>query len=212
VQFRHALAVSVIFHLAVFSLAVLLAAQQGRGDSEYIAVDLIQPSGGGRQALRIPRPPVAASGEEPLPHQETEQDRPAEDVMGLVKKIPESSPAAPSQAQSGFLSSSNIPGSPSAGTGYLPFHRLSRIPSFKVQTQPVYPPSERTAGAEARVIVEVYINENGTVDNVMLIKSGGRLFDQAVIKAARDSSFEPGYRDDKPVPVRVQIPYSFKLR
>jgi TonB family protein len=47
---------------------------------------------------------------------------------------------------------------------------------------------------------------------VKLIRSGGRLFDQAVMKAARDSSFEPGYRDDKPVPVRVQIPYSFKLR
>ena len=67
-------------------------------------------------------------------------------------------------------------------------------------------------GNEARVLAEIYLNERGAVDDVTIKKSGGKLFDKAVIDAARQSSFHPGYMGEKAVPTVIQIPYSFKLK
>jgi TonB family protein len=67
-------------------------------------------------------------------------------------------------------------------------------------------------GTEARVMTEIYLDERGVVDDVIIKKGGGRLFDKAVIEAVRQSSFHPGYMGDKAVPSVVQIPYAFKLK
>jgi TonB family protein len=198
-----------LLHLTLFSLfAVIVIKREGNKDIEYIPVELIRPSGDGQRATGgSNRPPDAQ-----LKESDPRQIPPAEEISGLINKVPETSPDAPSPAQAASPSYGNVSGPSQEGTGYQPFHTVSRVPFFKVQKKPAYPPSERTAGVEARVIVEVYINERGMVDKVKLVKSGGPLFDQAVMTAAMNSSFEPGYVDGKPVPVRVQIPYAFKLR
>lgn len=213
-QFKNALALSMLLHMAMFTLAVLIAAQwYSKRDKEYIAVELIRPSGGGqRMSAQAHHPHEVRPQKELKPQPEAKQDLPADDVMGLVNKIPESSPDAPSPVQTGSQPYDGPSGPEREGTGYHYSQRVSRVPSFKVQKKPVYPQSERTAGREARVVVEVFISEYGAVDRVTVIKSGGPLFDHAVVTAAKDSSFEPGYLDGKPVPVRVQIPYVFKLR
>lgn len=76
----------------------------------------------------------------------------------------------------------------------------------------MYPDAERMTGSEARVQAEIYLDERGTVDDVAIRKSGGRLFDKAVIDAVRKSSFHPGYMGEKAVPTVIQIPYTFKLK
>jgi TonB family protein len=91
-------------------------------------------------------------------------------------------------------------------------HRLSRLPAFLTRTEPGYPPDERLAGREARVLAEIYLNELGGVDEITIKRSQGALFDNAVIAAIRSSRFKPGYRGDRPVPTVIQIPYVFKMR
>lgn len=95
---------------------------------------------------------------------------------------------------------------------YQAFYRLTKIPSLRSRAEPVYPNTERMTGNEARVQVEIYLDERGAVDDVTIKKSGGRLFDKAVIDAVRRSTFHPGYMGEKAVPTVIQIPYSFKLR
>jgi protein TonB len=95
---------------------------------------------------------------------------------------------------------------------YLAFHRLTRLPAFRSRSEPLYPDSERMSGGEARVLAEIYLDEQGRVDDVTIKKSGGRLFDSAVIAAVRKSSFQPGYMGEKPVATVIQIPYLFKLK
>lgn len=95
---------------------------------------------------------------------------------------------------------------------YLAFHRLTRLPSFKSRIEPAYPDSERMTGGEARVLAEIYLDEHGRVDDIAIRKSGGRLFDQAVIEAARQSSFHPGFMGEKAVPTVIRIPYVFQLK
>lgn len=67
-------------------------------------------------------------------------------------------------------------------------------------------------GNEARVMAEIYLDERGAVDDVVIKKSGGRLFDKAVLEAVRQSSFHPGYMGDKAMPTVIQMPFTFKLR
>ena len=205
------MAFSMLLHLTVFSIFVVISAKrESLKDIDYISADLILPSGGGkRPSLSSPQSSDIVPKEEPKQQAEAPVAVPE---MGVVNKVPTSDPNAPSQTQPASQPYASSPGGPNAGTAYQPYHAVSRVPYFKIQIKPVYPPSERAAGVEARVIVEVYINERGMVDKVKLVKSGGELFDQAVMRAVKDSSFEPGYLEGRPVPVRIQIPYAFKLR
>jgi protein TonB len=95
---------------------------------------------------------------------------------------------------------------------YIPSHKLTRLPAFLSKVDPVYPEGERFTGRDARVVVEILLGPEGTVDSVKIIKSGGAVFDAAVRKALEESRFSPGLMDDRPVAVRVQIPFVFKLK
>ncbi|RFA29270.1 hypothetical protein CAI21_09290 [Alkalilimnicola ehrlichii] len=70
----------------------------------------------------------------------------------------------------------------------------------------------RQQGREGVVRLEVLIDHRGQVVQVTVSESAGEAFDQAAIAAMRASSFSPGRMDDKPVPVLMRIPVSFKLR
>ncbi len=213
-SWRTAMALSLLLHLTVVCLmTVLIKRPEGGRDIEYIAVDLILPSGeesraAGQSKLRADVSPR----QEPAPQPFVEQGPPVQNIAGLVQKVPESSPDAHPPLQSSPQPYGDMSGSSPEGTRYQPVHAVSRVPSFKVQKKPLYPSSERAAGVTARVVVEVYISDAGAVDKVEVIKSGGPRFDEAVIEAVKGSSFEPGYRDGKPVRVRVQVPYVFKLK
>lgn len=186
-------------------------------------------------APRLPKPvpaPPAMAPEKPAPAPPPVAQKvaalptPATSAPVSGPTLPVRAPAAtltgvagkgqPGSSGTGALSSrpgtgTTVPGKRAKGD-YLAFHRLSKLPSFRVRSEPVYPNSERMSGAEARVLAEIYLDERGAVDDVVIKKSGGKLFDKAVIDAVRQSSFHPGYMGEKAVPAVVQIPYSFKLR
>ncbi|MBI3899815.1 MAG: energy transducer TonB [Gammaproteobacteria bacterium] len=93
----------------------------------------------------------------------------------------------------------------------LPIHRVSHPPRFLRKVEPKYPDRERAIGKEGQVTVEVVIDTRGTVVQKNIAVSGGNSFDQAALEAADQSLFTPAYNDDKPVPVRRYIPYTFKI-
>ena len=89
---------------------------------------------------------------------------------------------------------------------------LTRIPGPLSKIEAAYPASERRAGNQAYVLAEVVIDAQGKVQNVRVVKSGGKAFDNAVIEALNKSEFSPGYIGDKAVPVRISIPFRFNLK
>ncbi|MDH5637380.1 MAG: TonB family protein [Nitrospinota bacterium] len=95
---------------------------------------------------------------------------------------------------------------------YIPSHKLSRLPAFVRKAEPVYPEKERFTGREARVVVELLLDNEGKINSLRIVESGGEAFDDAVKQALEDSMFAPGYMGQRPVAVRVQIPFVFKLR
>jgi TonB family protein len=99
-----------------------------------------------------------------------------------------------------------------SATTFVPISQLTRIPTFSRRVEPVYPETERRFGKESYAMAEINLDEKGSITEINIIQSGGKPFDLAVEIALRKSLLTPGYIKDKPVPVRVQIPFIFRLR
>jgi len=208
---------SILVHLCIISLfSIGMDTFIEKKKSDYISVELIslKRGRGGQPATpkltdRKPEAKPIQKPEEPLPEKPKYTEYSEEEPVTEYREDHEQ----PGQGEEGEGGDGGSPfGTVSGEVRYEPFHRVSVLPSFKVQAEPAYPPSERAAGKETQVVAEVYIGENGTVDRVEIITSGGILFDNAVISAVKNSSFTPAFMDGKPVAVRVKIPYTFKLR
>jgi TonB family protein len=76
----------------------------------------------------------------------------------------------------------------------------------------VYPEEAKNRGIEGMVIVQAFINKDGTVDETLILRSDlPEVCGDAAQKAIRDTKFEPAKQRDKPVGVWITIPIQFKL-
>jgi TonB family protein len=75
-----------------------------------------------------------------------------------------------------------------------------------------YPERERVAGHEAKVIVDLYIEPDGTISKAEVLQSGGILFDRAALEVTKIMRFAPA-RDGggAAVGAKVRIPMQFSL-
>ncbi len=94
---------------------------------------------------------------------------------------------------------------------FLPFYAVEEVPTFQSKIMPVYPESAQKLGRVSKVILEAYIDPDGAVRMIRVVKSGGELFDQAAIAALKKSRFSPARINGKAVPVKLLVPYVFTL-
>lgn len=93
-----------------------------------------------------------------------------------------------------------------------------------IQEKIVYPEKAKQAGIEGRVYVKAYIDENGDVTNVELIKgleqeafwagnnNAGAALEAEAMRAVKATKFKPGNQRGKNVKTQVSIPILFKLK
>lgn len=74
-----------------------------------------------------------------------------------------------------------------------------------------YPAAAKKTGIEGRVIAMAYINENGGVDDVKIIRGLGGGCDEEVQRVVKESKFKPGYQAGKPVKTKLTLSFTFKL-
>ena len=84
-------------------------------------------------------------------------------------------------------------------------------PTIATYVQADYPEAARAAGREAVVDLEIVVGEDGTVQDARVPVSVGDGFDEAALAAVRKFVFTPASKDGKPVAVRIQYRYAFKL-
>jgi protein TonB len=85
-------------------------------------------------------------------------------------------------------------------------------PELLHRVAPVYPELARMAGAEGRVLLDVWIDETGRVRNVQVLRSdAASTLEQAAIEAVRQWLFSPARQGGRPVAVRVSVPIEFRL-
>lgn len=81
-----------------------------------------------------------------------------------------------------------------------------------IQKKIVYPEIAKRAGVQGRVFVKAFVNENGVVEKVELVKGIGAGCDEEAMRAVKATKFKPGRQRGKPVRVQVMIPVLFKLQ
>ena len=140
--------------------------------------------------------------EEPEPPPEEEvievevQDGPSEEYQETDKTVVqvESAPAEPD---------------------YLPQHRISRVPEIPTQTildRIEYPQMARRQGLEGTVFLELFIDEQGRIRSIEVLRDPGFGFAQAAIAALEGIRVRPAEANGVPVAVRYRYPVRFQLR
>ena len=77
------------------------------------------------------------------------------------------------------------------------------------QRLPAYPAALRRAGHGGDVILEVFVDEDGHVQEAKVIKRLHPYLDNAAVQAIRQWTYEPALQDGKPVAVSFQVSVNF---
>jgi TonB family protein len=80
-----------------------------------------------------------------------------------------------------------------------------------IQEKIVYPEKAKQNGIEGRVYVKAYINKEGIVEKVDVIKGIGYGCDSVAVAAVKQTKFKPGSQRGKKIPMQVSIPVNFQL-
>ncbi len=75
----------------------------------------------------------------------------------------------------------------------------------------VYPEKAKKEGIEGKVIVKLFIDEQGNPENSEILKGVHPLLDSEARNVLMNTKFTPGRKDGKAVKVQVSIPIVFKL-
>ena len=78
---------------------------------------------------------------------------------------------------------------------------------------PVYPEIAQEAGIEGTVVVQVFIDKKGRVQDTLILKGIPNTgLDEAAISAIRKTRFRPAKQRERPVGVWISIPVNFRLK
>lgn len=226
--FKRCLGISLALH------ALLLIAGRGlpswRIPSSTMEIDLTSPFPGtgpaklGAPKRLNPQAPAAPA----RPSQPDEKEGPAkvpEWVTGQDnrKVQPQAPLPTPGGTESG-QGTSPIPGGMGVGADYgsprglgtggsPPIQRpqLLNLDEVLKNLRRFYPESERRAGREGSVRVNIHIDAGGAVGAVDVVVTAGSAFDEAAGKVARLMRFSPARNNDGPVPVVIAQDMVFRL-
>ena len=95
----------------------------------------------------------------------------------------------------------------------VPYYKVEVKPQPISMPKPVYPSLPLNAGIEGTTVVKMLVDIDGSVIDVVILKSSGNaMLDEEAIKAASRSTFTPAKQRDKFVRVWVARPITFKIR
>jgi protein TonB len=95
---------------------------------------------------------------------------------------------------------------------YLPFAEVMPAPiggMKAIYEHIIYTEIAKRNGIKGKVYLLVYINENGDVDDVKLLKGIGGGCNEAAISGVKMVKFYPGKSNNKPVKVKLSLAINF---
>jgi protein TonB len=100
---------------------------------------------------------------------------------------------------------------------YIPMHKISEAPEFderEIFAALVYPPIAQRSGIEGRVILELFIDLNGIVQRVIILREEpqDRGFGEAAVKAFTGRRGIPAKANGIPVSARYRYPVRFQIK
>ena len=98
---------------------------------------------------------------------------------------------------------------------YLPQHKISlipEIPSKEILSRITYPPIALKQGIEGVVYLELFIDADGRIRKINVLKDPGYGFAEAAVDAIKGLICKPALVNGKPVPVRFRYPVRFSVK
>lgn len=96
-------------------------------------------------------------------------------------------------------------------TDYVHYMEIGMVPVMIDTTYPCYPDSAWRSNTEGAVLVDVIIDEDGSVIEAKVGQARPEgVFEAISLDAARQCKFKPVEIDGKPTKVQYQIPYVFR--
>ena len=102
-----------------------------------------------------------------------------------------------------------------AGDDYLAFAQKMPEPAngmAEIYKNITYPRVAQKAGVQGKVFVLCFIDEEGNVNDVKVIRGIGAGCDEAAVEAIKNVKFNPGENEGKPVKVKLSLAIIFKLQ
>jgi TonB family protein len=100
---------------------------------------------------------------------------------------------------------------PAAGVNPDEGPRVITPPKLTKFVEAEFPPSEVASGKGATVTLQISITATGSVAEVVVLESAGKVFDDPAIAAAKQFVFEPAKGNGVPIPVKITYRYVFKI-
>jgi len=91
------------------------------------------------------------------------------------------------------------------------FVPVEKQPAVVKRVEPKYPDLAIRAGLEGTVFVKIWVDKEGKVRDVVILKSDAEIFNEPAVSAAKQFLFTPAYMNNGPVAVWVSFPFRFKL-
>lgn len=91
---------------------------------------------------------------------------------------------------------------------FVPFEKE---PQVIKRVEPTYPELARKAGLEGTVWVKLWVDKEGKVRDVVIMKSASEIFNQPAIDAAKQWLFTPAMMKTGPVSVWISLSFNFRL-
>ncbi len=121
--------------------------------------------------------------------------------------------------QSTVTPDQTVPCQPQPATATAPFDTCKyltlgpgiRPPKAVNTVEPAYPEAARKAKLSGSVVVAMAVNGKGDVDDVKVVRSSNRQFEQNAMDAAKQWKFLPATKDGQPVAVQMNSEMTFKL-
>jgi len=125
--------------------------------------------------------------------------------------LPEKPSATARPAPVGVTAAASTPApSPPSAPPQPEFVAVERQPAKLSGPDPVYPTDLCRAGVEGRVVARAWIQRDGSVSDVQILRSDNSGFEAPVRTAMLQWRFEPAVQAGNPVPVWMTIPLRFR--
>jgi protein TonB len=98
-----------------------------------------------------------------------------------------------------------------SSTGFLPSYMVGELPIALTPIDPSYPEEAKRLGIEGKVVLFIYIDENGIVKKVEVKSSPHDSLSQSAQKAVFETKFTPAKISGEKNPVVLQLALRFKL-
>ncbi|ASD62361.1 energy transducer TonB [Bdellovibrio bacteriovorus] len=145
--------------------------------------------------------PAGVSGLPPAPPAAVSKPAPTVPSESVKSEAPETTANADAGAAGGGGDSTTPVG----------FSEITRLPKVKREFKAQYPEEAKKAAVDGPVILEILIDREGKVRHVQVLSGPGHGLNESAVEALKKFEFQPAFKGEESVAVKIRYTYRFKL-